>query len=57
MLMIKSTDCLTISLFFFLVQFILTESTSQMIQDNSQGKVYDTQPEKMQKLIFLLNTR
>ena len=46
----KSKHCLTISLFFFLVQMSWTETTSQMIQDDSQANVCETQPEKMQKL-------
>ena len=50
MLRIKSKHCMTISLFFFLVQVNLTETTSQMIQDDCQAKVCETQLEKMLNL-------
>ena len=42
---------------FFLVKVSWTETTSQMIQDDLQAKVCDTQPEKMQILNkFFLKT-
>ena len=47
MLRIKWKHCLTITL--FLVQVSWTETISQMIQDDSQAKVFETQPEKMHK--------